>query len=244
MSNLHLFFRQLFDYDTWTYTDLLADTQTREAALIDTVKEQVKRDLDLLQELDLKLKYVMETHVHADHVTGANDLREATDAKGVVGFGAHVSCADIQLADGAHVELGPLRIRAITTPGHTDSCMSYYTTGRVFTGDALLVRGTGRTDFQQGSSSKLYDSITQKLFTLPPDTLVYPAHDYHGMTVSTIEEERKFNPRIGGGKTKEEFIEIMKNLNLPMPKKIQVAVPANLACGNQEDKTTGTIKQG
>jgi len=248
MNTHELFFRQLFDYETWTYTYLIADPETREAALIDTVKEQVERDLNLVKELGLHLKFVMETHVHADHITGADEIRHATEAKGVVGFGTHVACADIRLDDGAHVELGRFRIKALATPGHTNGCTSYLVAGRVFTGDALLIRGTGRTDFQQGSSSGLYDSITQKLFTLPDETLVYPAHDYRGVMVSTIEEEKKFNPRVGGGKTKEGFLEIMANLKLAMPKKIQIAVPANLACGSPpspgKPEEAPSIRQG
>lgn len=231
MNEQDLFLRQLFDYDTWTYSYLIADLATKEAALIDTVKEKVERDLQLVRELGLQLKYVMETHVHADHVTGADEIRRATGAKGVVGFGTDVACADIPLKDGEELALGRFKIRVLATPGHTNGCVSYYVAGRVFTGDALLIRGTGRTDFQQGSAAVLYDSITKKLFTLPGDTLVYPAHDYQGMIVSTIGEEKQFNPRVGSGKTKEAFVEIMRNLKLDMPKKIQMAVPANLACG-------------
>lgn len=229
-----ILFRQLFDGATSTYTYLLADPASREAVLIDTVKEQVERDLKLVRELGLKLKYVMETHVHADHITGADEIRKATGAKGVVGLGTQVACADIPLADGATVKFGDHTIKALATPGHTDGCMSYYCDGRVFTGDSLLIRGTGRTDFQQGSSPALYDSITKKLFQLPDDTLVFPAHDYHGLTASTIGEEKRFNPRVGGGKTKEEFIEIMDHLHLAMPKNIQTALPANLACGSTD----------
>lgn len=232
MKHHDLFFRQLFDYDTWTYTYLLADPQAKEAALIDTVKEQEDRDLSLIKELGFHLKYVMDTHVHADHVTGADDIRKATGAKTVVGVASGVPCADIMLRDGEEIPLGEFKIRAIATPGHTNGCTSYLVAGRVFTGDALLIRGTGRTDFQGGSASKLFDSVTQKLFTLPDDTLVFPAHDYHGKTLSTIGEEKKYNPRLGGGKSKEEFLEIMANLHLEMPKKIQMAVPANLACGS------------
>lgn len=231
MDTSDLIFRQLFDHDTWTYTYLIADRETREAALIDTVKEQVSRDLNLLKELGLKLKYVMDTHVHADHITGADALREATGAQGVVGSGTEVTCADIRMKSGDRVPLGPFGIKALSTPGHTSGCMSYVVAGRVFTGDALLIRGTGRTDFQQGSSHTLYGSITKTLFALPDETLVHPAHDYRGLPFSTIGEEKKYNPRIGGGKTEEEFVKIMANLNLAMPKKIQVAVPANLACG-------------
>lgn len=225
------FLRQLFDGETFTYTYLIADPQTKEAALIDTVKNNVDRDLSLVKELGLHLKHVMDTHVHADHVTGAGSIREATGVKSVLGPGTGVSCVDIELNDGQEIALGPLKIRGIHTPGHTNACMSYLTDGVVFTGDALFVRGCGRTDFQSGSASQLYESITQKLFTLPDDTLVYPGHDYRGMTVSTIGEEKQWNPRIGKGKSKEEFIKIMNELNLATPKQMHMAVPANLACG-------------
>lgn len=241
MSHEELFFRQLFDYDTWTYTYLIADLQTQEAALIDTVKEQVSRDLNLVKELGFQLKFVLETHVHADHITGADEIRHATGAKGLVGAETKVTCADIRLGDGESINLGRFQIKALATPGHTNGCTSYFIEDRVFTGDALLIHGTGRTDFQQGSSAALFDSITQKLFSLPDATLVYPAHDYRGLTVSTIGEEKKFNPRVGGGKSKEEFIEIMANLKLAMPKKIQIAVPANLACGSEAQTL---IRQG
>ncbi|MFO1464476.1 MAG: MBL fold metallo-hydrolase [bacterium] len=226
-----LLFRQLFDYDTYTYTYLLADTESREAVLIDTVQGQVARDLQLLRELGLRLKYVLDTHVHADHVTGAGEIRRATGAQSGVGAGAGVGCADLALKEGDELTFGRFRLRVISTPGHTDGCLSYFLGDRVFTGDALFVRGTGRTDFQQGSPEKLYDSITGKLFLLPPETLVYPGHDYRGMTVSTIGEEKAFNPRLGGGKRREEFVAIMKGLKLGLPKQIHMAVPANLKCG-------------
>jgi sulfur dioxygenase len=231
MAQDKLILRQLFDHDTYTYTYLIADPVTREAALIDTVKENKERDLQLVRELGLKLKYVMDTHVHADHVTGAGEIREATGVKSVLGKGAGVGCVDLEMGDGSELNLGNIPIKVIETPGHTNACVSYYVDGMVFTGDALFVRGCGRTDFQSGSSEKLYHSITEKLFKLPPETMVYPAHDYRGRTASTIAEEREFNPRMGGGKTLEEFAKIMKELNLASPKNIQMALPANLACG-------------
>lgn len=227
-------FRQFFDFDTYTYTYLIADRKTGEGALIDTVKEQTERDLQWVRELDLRLRYVMDTHVHADHVTGAGDIRQATGAQSILGKGAGVACANIEVGDGEEVDLGQFKIKFLATPGHTSGCMSFYVAGRVFTGDALLIRGCGRTDFQQGDAGKLYDSVHQKLFTLSDETLVYPAHDYHGNMVSTIGEEKKYNPRLGGGRTREEFIEIMSHLHLATPKKIQMALPANLACGRTQ----------
>jgi sulfur dioxygenase len=231
-------FYQLFECESSTYTYLIADPITKEAALIDTVLETVERDLKLVEELDLKLKYVLDTHVHADHVTGAGEARTRTGAKSAVSAGANVECVDISLNDGQELFLGNKKIKALATPGHTDSCMSYVFEGRVFTGDALLVRGTGRTDFQQGSSEKLFESVHEKLFTLPEDTLVYPAHDYRGQTASTIGLEMKLNPRLGAGKSKAEFVKTMSELKLANPKKIHEAVHANLACGRVKDLRT------
>lgn len=225
--------RQLLDYDTFTYTYLIADKETKEAIIIDPVKEQFDRDLKLINELGLKLKYSFETHVHADHITSANSLREATGCKTVLGIDAAVECSDIKIQDGEILSFGNLSIKAIATAGHTNSCMSYLINNMVFTGDTLFIRGTGRTDFQGGSAEALYDNITQKLFTLDPETIVYPGHDYKGMSSSTIAEEKSLNPRIGSGKTKNEFIEIMSNLHLAQPKKIQEAVPANIKCGKE-----------
>lgn len=229
----NLLFRQLFDYDTWTYTYLLADTVSKEAILIDTVKEKVSRDLALLKELGLKLKYVLDTHVHADHVTGAAKLREATGAKTAISKASKVECADILLNDGDELKFGEFTIQAIATPGHTDTCMSFYTEKMVFTGDTLFIRDVGRTDFQQGSNKNMHASITQKLFALPDDTLVYPGHDYNGQQVSTIAEEKSHNPKVGIKNNFESFEQQMKAMKLGPPKKLHIAVPANLKCGQE-----------
>ncbi|WP_416676522.1 MBL fold metallo-hydrolase [Egbenema bharatensis] len=227
-----MLFRQMFDQETWTYTYLVADLNTKEAALIDPVIEQVERDFKLLHELGLTLKYCLETHVHADHVTGTGKLRELTHCQGIVPVNAQVACADHLIQHGEVLQVGAIAIRAIATPGHTDSHMAYLVNGdRVLTGDALFIRGCGRTDFQSGDAGVLYDSITQTLFTLLDDTLVYPGHDYRGHTVSTIGEEKQWNPRLVG-RTREQFIELMNHLNLPNPQKIMEAVPANERCGN------------
>ena len=224
-----MLFRQLFDYETWTYTYLLADEKSGEAVIIDPVLEQVERDLGLLDELGLQLKQVLDTHVHADHVTGAGKLRERTGCRTGLSSHAGVGCADMMLHDGDTIRFGHHEIRAVETPGHTDTCLSYLCGDMAFTGDALLIRGCGRTDFQSGDAGKLYDSIHNKLFTLPDDTKVYPGHDYRGMSVSTIGEEKRFNPRLT--LSRETFIEFMAKLDLPDPKRMQQAVPANLACG-------------
>lgn len=193
--------------------------------------ETVERDLKLISDEGLKLLYTLETHIHADHVTGANEIRKRVGSKAAVSTHSNVSCADLLLKEGDEVVFGSHRIRVLETPGHTDSCLSYVIEGMVFTGDALLIRGCGRTDFQQGSSEKLYRSVTTKLFRLPPETKVYPGHDYKGQTRSSIEMELKWNPRLGGGKSVAEFSDIMANLKLAPPKKIDISVPANLNCG-------------
>ena len=231
--NKNLIFRQLFDYETWTYTYLLADAATKEAILIDTVKEQVARDLQVLKELGLKLKYVLDTHIHADHITGASALKEATGALTAVSKRAGVPCVDIAIEEGQELAFGSFRVKAIATPGHTNTCTSFLCENMIFTGDTLFVRDVGRTDFQQGSNANMYESITKKLFSLPESTLVFPAHDYRGHSMSTIEEEKKYNSKLGGGISEKEFTERMLAMKLGQPKKIHIAVPANMACGKE-----------
>jgi sulfur dioxygenase len=224
-------FRQLYDPESSTYTYLIADPKTKMALLVDPVLEQVERDLKLLQELGLTLRYCVETHIHADHITGTSQLQSKTGCLGVVPEHAHAVCADRYLQDGEVLTLGDISLEAIATPGHTDSHNAYLVNGdRVLTGDALFIRGCGRTDFQSGDPGTLYDSVTQKLFTLPDDTLVYPGHDYRGQTVSTIREERQWNPRFKG-RDRNSFIQFMNTLALPDPKKMMEAVPANEQCG-------------
>lgn len=224
--------RQLFDQDTWTYTYIVADEATGEAAIIDAVKEKFDRDVKLIKDLGLTLKYALETHVHADHITSAGALRTELGAKVALHESSESTCADQLLKDGEVIKVGSIEIKALHTPGHTNADTSYLVDGAVFTGDALLIGGCGRTDFQAGDAAQLFDSITEKLFSLPDNTVVYPGHDYRGLTSSTIGEEKANNARLGNGKTKEEFIEIMDNLNLPNPARIDIAVPGNMVCGN------------
>jgi sulfur dioxygenase len=227
-----MLFRQLFDKETSTYTYLLADQQTQEAILVDPVLEQVERDLKLLTELGLSLRYCLETHIHADHITGTAKLREITGCLGIVPDKAQASCADRYIKDGEILQLASITIQAIATPGHTDSHNAYLVSqDRVLTGDALFIRGCGRTDFQSGDAGTLFDSVTQRLFTLADETLVYPGHDYRGQTVSTIGEEKHWNPRFVG-RDRQNFIQFMDSLDLPEPQKIMEAVPANERCGN------------
>ena len=224
-----MIFRQLFDSESSTYTYLLADEATREAALIDPVREQVQRDLTLLRELDLKLALVLDTHVHADHVTAAGLLRAQTGARTVSGCKGP-SCADVHVAHGEQVRVGSVVIDVLETPGHTDDSVTYRVGPHLFTGDALMIRAAGRTDFQNGDPGQLFDSITRVLYALPDDTQVHPAHDYKGLTVTTIGEEKRFNARVAG-RTREEFIALMNGLKLPKPKHLDEAVPANRECG-------------
>ncbi len=228
-----MIFRQLFDKESSTFTYLVGDRTSGCAALVDPVLEHLERDLKLLGELELKLTHVLDTHVHADHVTAAGKLRERTGARTHFSRRGGPACADILLDDDALLDVGALRVKALATPGHTDSCMSYFIDDRVFTGDALLVRGCGRTDFQEGDAATLWRSVHEKLFTLPDDTFVYPAHDYRGQTCSTIGEEKRFNPRLGETMTERKFVELMRGLDLPPPAKMNEAVPANRACGQR-----------
>jgi sulfur dioxygenase len=229
--NDNLIFHQLFEKETSTYTYLLADPDTTEAILIDPVVEMVDRDIKLLEDLGLKLKYVLDTHVHADHITASGEIRKRTGAKVGISSAYDMACPDLHLEDGQELYFGKHIIKSIHTPGHTSGCLSYQIENMVFTGDALLVRGCGRTDFQEGSPEKLFHSVRDKIFNLPDNTIVYPAHDYKGFTKTSIELEKRLNPRLKLDVTKEQFIEIMANLKLAYPKKIQEAVPANLQCG-------------
>lgn len=226
-----MLFRQLFDKESSTYTYLIADPESKIAILVDPVLEQVERDLQVLRQLGLTLRYCLETHIHADHITGTDRLRTLTSCLGIVPENAGATYSDRYIADGNILELGNVQIEAIATPGHTDSHIAYLVNDtHLLTGDALFIRGCGRTDFQNGDAGSLYNAVTQKLFTLPDDTLVYPGHDYQGQTVSTIGEEKSWNPRFAG-RSRNQFIELMKNLNLPQPKKMPEAVPANQHCG-------------
>lgn len=226
-----MIFRQLFEIETSTYSYLLGCERTRRAVLIDPVASELDVYLGLLQSLNLKLIYTLETHLHADHITGSGLLREKLGSKSVLHRDAGALCADLLVTDGVLLQVGDLEFEICHTPGHTSGCVSYVMADRVFTGDALLIGGSGRTDFQQGDAGKLYDSITHKLFSLPADTLVYPGHDYQGNTVSTIKQEMRKNPRVGNGKSREEFMAIMQDLKLAYPKFIDKALPANQSCG-------------
>lgn len=226
------YFRQLFDTASFTYTYLLGEFDMHSAVLIDPVQEHADLYLSLLQEQGLTLRYVLETHVHADHVTGASALRKVTGAQTAVSIHGGVSCADVQLQGGETLYFGDEVMQVLATPGHTPGCVSYLWRDRLFTGDALLIGGCGRTDFQGGNAGTLYDSITRQIWPLADETLIYPGHDYHHRHVSSVAQEREINPRLSG-KSRDEFIAIMNQLNLPQPDLIDVAVPANLQCGNE-----------
>ena len=230
-----MIFRQLFDSVSSTYSYILASRKGGEALIIDPVLEKVDRYFQLLNELDLRLVKAIDTHLHADHVTGLGALRDRTLCVTVMGEQTKADVVSMRVGDGETVDIEGLQLGVIYTPGHTDDSYSYYMDDRVFTGDTLLIRGTGRTDFQNGDARQQYDSIFDRLLKLPDDTLVYPAHDYKGETVSTIAEERAFNPRLQVN-TVDEYVELMSNLHLPNPKMMDTAVPANARVGLAQDE--------
>ena len=230
-----MIFRQLFDQTSGTYSYLLASRRGGEALILDPVLEKVDRYLQLVTELDLKLVKAVDTHLHADHITGLGALRDRTHCITVMGEQTKADVVSVRLADGDKLTIEGLSLDVIYTPGHTDDSYSFIMPDRVFTGDTLLIRGTGRTDFQNGDPRQQYDSIFGRLLKLPDATLVYPAHDYKGDTVSTIGEEKAFNPRLQV-KSVEEYVELMNNLKLANPKMMDVAVPANIKIGMHQDE--------
>ena len=239
-----MIFRQLFDPQSSTYSYLVGDKRTCDAVLIDPVFEQARRDRALIAELGLRLLYTLETHVHADHVTGAWLLKQRLGSRIALSGVSGAQGADIALAHGDRVEFGTRYLEARETPGHTNGCLTYVLDDETmaFTGDSLLIRGCGRTDFQQGSARTLYRSVHSQIFTLPPACLLYPGHDYRGRSVTSVDEERRFNPRLGSGIGEADFTGYMNNLGLPHPKQIDVAVPANLQCGYRADAPAQTAE--
>jgi glyoxylase-like metal-dependent hydrolase (beta-lactamase superfamily II)/rhodanese-related sulfurtransferase len=234
-TEARMIFRQLFDGTSGTYTYLLASRHGGEALIIDPVLERVDRYLQLVRELDLRLVKAVDTHLHADHVTGLGELRDRTRCITVMGEHSRADVVSMRVAEGDRIEIEGLRLDVLYTPGHTDDSYSFLLADRVFTGDTLLIRGTGRTDFQNGDPRAQYDSIFNKLMKLPEETLVYPAHDYKGETVSTVGEEKFFNPRLKV-KSVDEYVDLMNNLQLPNPKMMDVAVPTNMHVGlRQQD---------
>ena len=234
---MSLIFRQLYDPTSSTYTYLLGCSRTREAVLIDPVFEQFRRDNALIEELGLNLRYTLDTHVHADHVTGAWMFKQRRGSRIALGAATKAVNADLLLNPGDRVAFGDYYVEARSTPGHTNDSLTYVLgdESMAFTGDALLIRGCGRTDFQQGSGHALFHSIHTQIFTLPEDCLLYPGHDYRGLTVTSVGEEKRFNPRLGGNISEKDFVGYMNNLNLPHPKQIDIAVPANLKCGKPDE---------
>jgi glyoxylase-like metal-dependent hydrolase (beta-lactamase superfamily II)/rhodanese-related sulfurtransferase len=231
-----MIFRQLFDPQSSTYTYLLADPATREALLIDPVFEQARRDSALIGELGLKLAWTLETHVHADHVTGASLLKERLCSRIALSREGGAEGADRYLADGEKVQFGTRHLEARSTPGHTNSCITYVLDDRsmAFTGDALLIRGCGRTDFQQGDARALYRSVRERIFSLPDGCTLYPGHDYRGLTATSVGEEKLHNPRLAESIGEQDFVGYMTNLGLPHPKQMEIAVPANMKCGKPQ----------
>src|ERR1700757_185160 len=231
-----LVFRQLFDPASSTYTYLLADGRSGEAVIIDPVFEQVRRDAALIEELGLRLVYALETHVHADHVTGAWLLKERTGCRIALSAESGAEGADRYLVQDDVIAFGDRNLQVRQTPGYTSGCLTYVLDDRsmAFTGDCLFVRGTGRTDFQQGDPGAMYRSVRERIFSLPDSCLLYPAHDYRGLTMTSVGEEKRFNPRLGGDVGIGDFTGHMANLKLAHPKQMDIAVPANLRCGKPE----------
>jgi glyoxylase-like metal-dependent hydrolase (beta-lactamase superfamily II) len=225
-----MLFRQLYDNESSTYTYLIAADFGRDAVIIDPVKKNVKQYITLIEQLGLTLVAALDTHLHADHITGIGELSQKLKCKSMMGEQSQAKGVSARFKDNDTLKFDGLKFTVIYTPGHTDDSYCFLMDDRVFTGDTLFIRGTGRTDFQHGSPSQLYDSLFTRLLRLPERTLVYPGHDYNGMTVSTLGEEIKFNPRLQV-KSREEFIVLMNGLNLPPPKMLDVAVPANKNCG-------------
>jgi glyoxylase-like metal-dependent hydrolase (beta-lactamase superfamily II) len=226
-----MIFRQLFEPLSSTYTYLLGCEETGQAVLIDPVVSSMERDLEQVHHLGLTLAFSLDTHIHADHITAALELKRKVGSQIAAPAFDRLACADVGIEEGMPLKVGSLTLEPLHTPGHTDGHFSYLFGDRVFTGDALLIEGCGRTDFQNGDADALFESVRGKLFALPNDTLVYPAHDYQNRRVSTIGQEKDRNPRLGKGKTLEEFKDIMAGLNLPYPKFIDHAVPGNKQCG-------------
>ncbi|MCS3904009.1 glyoxylase-like metal-dependent hydrolase (beta-lactamase superfamily II) [Methylohalomonas lacus] len=230
-----MIFRQVYDHTSSTYTYIMASGHGREGLIIDPVKELADTYLTIIEQLDLKLVRAIDTHTHADHVTALGDLREQTGCQTYMGKYSKADCVSVYVDEDEIIDADGIKLRAIYTPGHTNESFSFLIEDggptMVFTGDVLLIRGSGRTDFQGGDPHKSYDSIVNKLFTLNDETLVYPAHDYKGWTASSIGEEKRFNTRLAG-KSEAEYVDIMNKLNLPDPKLMDEAIPANLACGN------------
>jgi sulfur dioxygenase len=241
-----LIFRQLFDPQSSTYTYLLGDSDARAAVLIDPVFEQMRRDAALLAELDLRLLWTLETHVHADHVTAAHVLRRRLDSRIAIAAASGAQGADRLLAPGDTVDFGARRLEVRATPGHTSGCLTYVLDDHsmAFTGDCLLIRGSGRTDFQGGDAATMYRSVHEQIFSLPDSCLLYPAHDYRGLTVTSVAEERRFNPRLGGAVAPGDFVGYMANLRLAHPKQIDIAVPANLKCGKPDSDPAAIADPG
>lgn len=229
-----MIFRQLFDSESSTYTYLIGARAGGEALLIDPVQELTRTYVRLVEQLGLRLVVAVDTHTHADHVTALGSLRDETGCATMMGEYSGAECVSAKFRDGETIPLEGIGVTAMYTPGHTDDSFSFVMSDRVFTGDCLLIRGSGRTDFQQGDPRKSWDSIVNRLFSLPDETLVYPGHDYKGWTVSSIAEEKHYNPRLAG-RSEDEYVETMNGLNLPDPRMMDIAIPANLACGRQKN---------